>query len=95
MDVEKLVGEVSNALKPFFSSADIAHDEHIEVARAAIIATLKGVREPSGGMEAAGGGICTYEPNEDGDRTLPITNPVAGEVWEAMLDHLIKTVEGE
>ena len=55
-------------------------------ARSAILATLRGVREPDDGMMDAGDSIAVPEEGY---------HPGSGPTWFFMIDHLIKTVEGQ
>jgi hypothetical protein len=105
MDVEKLVEEVARAiadgLGDNFDHAFVTKSEwnaargekggryrdineprqgdYTDAARSAILATLRGVREPD--VETGWAGYCVQDADAD-------------EAYTAMIDHLIKTVEG-
>jgi hypothetical protein len=74
MDVEKLVEEVEKAIFRDWKTSPTK-----DIARSAILATLRGVREPDD--ETGWAGYNVQEADVDA-------------AYTAMIDHLIKTVEG-
>jgi hypothetical protein len=96
MDVEKLVEGVAMALlaarirrgiRPI-QLGDEAYEADLALARSAILATLRGVREADEGMREA------YKDAEDDYNDHPCEFYINTERYTAMIDHLIKAVEG-
>jgi hypothetical protein len=99
MDVEKLVEEVARAMCADLGvhADDWSEEEGVRTyawqkeastARSAILATLRGVREASEGMREA------YKDAEDDYNDHPCEFYINTERYTAMIDHLIKAVEG-
>lgn len=87
MDIERLVEEVERAIFRDWKSRPTT-----DIARSAILATLRGVREADRATVREGASCIFASVSED--VTSDERESDASASYTAMIDHLIKTVEG-